>query len=139
MTTKQTADKSKTKSKTASVKKVSVSFDKDFYAELNDYALSRGYAVEDYIKKAVKEKLDSSLKTHKTYSLLFYNLFYNPFIILFAYYKHILNNYSNKYFCLSLSFASFTVSPSFVIKMWLENKYEIIKSQYRSRIDIKSN
>ena len=55
MTTKQTADKSKTKSKTASVKKVSVSFDKDFYTELNDYALSRGYAVEDYIKKAVKE------------------------------------------------------------------------------------
>ena len=59
MTTKQTADKSKTKSKTASFKKVSVSFDKDFYTELNDYALSRGYAVEDYIKKAVKEKLDS--------------------------------------------------------------------------------
>lgn len=59
MTTKQTAGKSKTKSKTASVKKVSVSFDKDFYTELNDYALSRGYAVEDYIKKAVKEKLDS--------------------------------------------------------------------------------
>ena len=59
MTTKQTADKSKTKSKTASVKKVSVSFDKDFYTELNDYALSRGYAVEDYIKKAVKEKLYS--------------------------------------------------------------------------------
>ncbi len=59
MTTKQSADKSKTKSKTASVKKVSVSFEKDFYAELNDYALSRGYAVEDYIKKAVKEKLDS--------------------------------------------------------------------------------
>ena len=59
MPTKQTADKGKTKSKTASVKKVSVSFDKDFYTELNEYASSRGYAVEDYIKKSVKEKLDS--------------------------------------------------------------------------------
>ena len=59
MTPKQTSDKCKTKSKTTGVKKVSVSFDKDFYTELSDYALSRGYAVEDYIKKAVKEKLDS--------------------------------------------------------------------------------
>lgn len=55
MATKSTT----TKTKTASVKKVSVSFDKEFYTELSDYALRCGYSVEDYIKKAVKEKFDS--------------------------------------------------------------------------------
>lgn len=55
------AKRSTSAKKTAkpTVKKVSVSFDKEFYSELESYVTSVGYGVEDYIKKAVKEKLDS--------------------------------------------------------------------------------
>ena len=38
---------------------IGTGYHKEFYEELSQYAQSRGYAVEDYIKKAVKEKLDS--------------------------------------------------------------------------------
>lgn len=59
MADKKTASPKIVKTKASAPKKVSVAFDKEFYEELSQYAQSRGYAVEDYIKKAVKEKLDS--------------------------------------------------------------------------------
>ena len=59
-TEKKTATKQKSAAKkTAATKKVSVTFEKEFYTELEEYVSSHGYSVEDYVKKAVKEKLDS--------------------------------------------------------------------------------
>ena len=47
------------KSSGTAAKKISISFDKEFYFELESYVHSHGYGMEDYIKKAVKEKFDS--------------------------------------------------------------------------------
>ena len=57
MAEKKTVSKT-TKPKAPASKKVSVSFDKDFYSDLEEYVTSKGISVESFIKTAVKEKLD---------------------------------------------------------------------------------
>ena len=51
------AEAKKTTSKSAS-KRISISVDKDFYLELEAYTHQNFTTIEDFVKKAIKEKLD---------------------------------------------------------------------------------
>ncbi len=57
MAEKKTVSKT-TKPKAPASKKVSITFDKEFYSDLEEYVTSKGISVESFIKTAVKEKLD---------------------------------------------------------------------------------
>ena len=54
------AEAKKTTSKSKSTtKRISVTVEKDFYTELEEYTKMRCISVDEFVKKAIKEKLDS--------------------------------------------------------------------------------
>ena len=54
---KKTASKAKSSSKPAG-KRISVTVDKEFYAELEEYTHQKCTTIEEFAKKAIKEKMD---------------------------------------------------------------------------------
>jgi hypothetical protein len=61
MEAKNMAENKKTTSKSTSrstTKRISVTVDKDFYLELEAYTHEKFTTIEDFVKKAIKEKMD---------------------------------------------------------------------------------